>query len=256
MNSVFIARMTAVLLLCASATPGSAQVDPANVPVKEVQIAATSFFLADPVPAWVEPAAIPEGNKKAPLVVRLADTQLLVTDTPIEHVHRAVMINDAASLTAAGQLTIAFVPDYQRLHLHAVRVLRGHETLDRTLSSTVRFLQRETGLERGMYSGEVTASILVDDLRVGDTLEFAYSIEGQNPVFGGKFSDVVAWDQPVPTALRRVVLNYPTSRQIFWRRIGNWRSRAVKPAGSDSPRPPIALTPRGRHRPGRPRPAP
>jgi lipoprotein NlpI len=234
MNAVFAARVASVLLLCASAMPGWAQApaEPAASPLKEVQVAATSFFLADPVPPWVEPIAIPEGNRGAPLVIRLADTQFLVKEAPVEHVHRAVMVNDATSLTAAGQLSIGFVPEYQRLHLHAVRVLRDNEVLDRTSSSTIRFLQRETGLELGMYSGEVTASILVNDLRVGDTLEFSYSIEGQNPVFGGKFADTVVWDQRVPTALRRVVLNYPASRHISWRPAGNWRSGAITPDDS------------------------
>ncbi|MBO0753849.1 MAG: hypothetical protein J2P53_17150, partial [Bradyrhizobiaceae bacterium] len=84
MTPVFIARMAAALLLCAPAVPGSARAqDAAPAPLKEVQIAATSFFLADPVPAWVESAAIPPGSQAAPLVVRLADTQLMVADTQV-----------------------------------------------------------------------------------------------------------------------------------------------------------------------------
>lgn len=233
MTPVFIARMAAALLLCAPAVPGSARAqDAAPAPLKEVQIAATSFFLADPVPAWVESAAIPPGSQAAPLVVRLADTQLMVADTQVVHVHRAVQVNDAASLTAAGQLAIGFVPEYQRLHLHAIRVLRDNEALDRTTSSTVRFLQRETGLEHGMYSGEVTASVLVNDLRVGDTLEFSYSVEGQNPVFGGRFASIITWDARAPQMSRRVVVNYPASRAISWQRIGPWQSDALAPADS------------------------
>ncbi len=236
-----IARLAAVLLfVCAAAAPGGAQspaaqtpadaANAANAPLKEVQIAANSFSLADPVPSWVEPVAVPEGNKSVPLFLRLVDTQLMINDAPAEYVHRAVMINDAAALNAAGQLSIGFVPEYQRLHLHAIRILRDQEVLDRTSSSQVRFLQRETGLERGLYSGEVTASILVNDLRVGDTLDFVYTVEGQNPVFGGKFADTVVWDQRAPTAVRRLVVNYPTSRQITWRTAGNWSSGAIAPA--------------------------
>jgi lipoprotein NlpI len=255
MNAVFAARraaarMAMVLLLCASAMPGGAQAQTANgpaanapsanapsanipqaaqVPLKEVQVAATSFFQGDPVPSWVEPVAMPDGNKSAPVVFRLVDTQFLVNETPVVYARRALTVNDAASLTAAGQIAIGFVPEYQRLHLHAIHVLRDNEVLDRTQSSTVRFLQRETGLEHGLYSGEVTASILVNDLRVGDTLDLSYSVEGQNPVFGGKFSNLVSWDQRAPISLRRVVLNYPASRQISWRRIGNWQSNPVVP---------------------------
>jgi lipoprotein NlpI/transglutaminase-like putative cysteine protease len=250
MNAVFAARraaarMATVLLLCASAMPGAAQAQTTNapstnapqaaqIPFKEVQVAATSFFQGDPVPPWVEPVAMPDGNKSAPLVLRLVDTQFLVNETPVLYFRRALTVNDAASLTAAGQISIGFVPEYQRLHLHAIHVLRDSEVLDRTQSSTIRFLQRETGLEHGLYSGEVTASILVNDLRVGDTLDLYYSVEGQNPVFGGKFASLTGWDQRAPTALRRVVLNYPASREISWRPIGNWQSRPVVPVESTS----------------------
>ena len=84
MNSSFTARTAAALVLFVFAMPCCvrAQVDPANTPLKEVPIAATSFFLAGPVPSWVEPATIPEGNKGAPLIVRLADTQFLVREAP------------------------------------------------------------------------------------------------------------------------------------------------------------------------------
>jgi lipoprotein NlpI/transglutaminase-like putative cysteine protease len=203
-----------------------------NGPLKEVQIAADAFSLADPLPSWVDSIAIPEASEPQPVVIRLADTQILVRSTPVVYVRRAVMVNDAASLSSAGQLAIPFVPQYQRLQLHAIRVLRGRESLDRTASAPIRFLQRETGLERGVYSGEVTASILVDDLRVGDTLEFSYSVHGQNPVFGDRFVDTVSWDQVFPTLLRRVVLNHPVDRKIGWRVLGDGQSTSLVPTES------------------------
>ena len=166
------------------------------------------------------------------MLVRLADTQYHIDRAPVVYVRRAVTINDAASLSRAGQVSIPFVPQYHKLKVHAVRVLRAGETLDRTASSSVRFLQRETGLEQGVYSGEVTASILVNDLRIGDTLEYAYSLYGQNPVFGDKFIATVGWDQGYPAALRRVVLNHPAGRQISWRLIGDRKGAPLTPAES------------------------
>ena len=210
----------------------NAQTNSGNIPLKEVEVAKDAFTLADPIPSWVDPVAIPEGSTAQPLVIRLADTQFLVGSTPVVYVHRALMINNAALLSAAGQLPISFVPQYQRLQVHAIHVLRGQEILDRTTSSTIRFLQRESGLERGVYSGVVTASILVNDLRPGDTLEFSYSLHGQNPVFGGKFVDSTFWDQSHPTLLRRVVLNYPIGRQISWRLLGDGQHRPLAPQES------------------------
>ncbi len=196
--------------------------------IKEVELGASAFTLGAPLPAWVETAAIPETDSKQPIVARLTDTQFLVDRIPVAYVHQATLINDAASLTALGSISISFVPEYQRLELHSIYIHRGQEKLDRTKLSNIRFLQRELGLERGVYSGVVAASILVNDLRVGDTLDISYSIYGQNPVFGGKYQEFAAWDRPFPTLLRRVVLNYPTDRKIAWRMIG------------DRPLPPVA----------------
>jgi lipoprotein NlpI len=214
------------LLLLSSA---EAQAPQDNNQLKEVQVVAGAFSLGDPIPAWVEPVAIPDVSQVHPIVLRLADNQYLIDDAPVIYVRRALMVNDAASLSSAGQISIPFVPQYHHLKLHAVRLFRKGESLDRTASSTVRFLQRETALEQGLYSGEVTASVLVSDLRVGDTLEFAYSLHGQNPVFGDKFIETASWDQTFPTTLRRIVLNHRLGRRISWRLIGDRKSKPVLP---------------------------
>jgi transglutaminase-like putative cysteine protease/lipoprotein NlpI len=229
MNCHVLARTLIWPLICVFVTSSTASGQ--NVPDKlnEVQLEANAFSLGDPIPAWVEPAAIPSSTRTDPVVNRLADTQWLVGSTPVIHIHRAVMVNDSASLSSAGQLPIAFAPEYQRLHIHALKVHRGDDIQDRTSLSNIRFLQRERRLEQGVYSGVVTASVLVSDLRVGDTLEYAYSIEGENPVFDGKFFDGVGWDQMYPTLLRRVVLNIPADRHISWRLIGDGSARPVVP---------------------------
>jgi len=146
-------------------------------------------------------------------------------------VRRAVAVNDAGSLTAAGQIGINFVPEYHRVQLHSIHTLRGPEALDRTNSPT-RFLQRERSLERGVYSGEVTASVLVSDLRVGDTLVYAYSIVGQNPIFGGKFIDIERWDQGFRTVQRRLAVSHALDKRIAWRLIGDGQVKPVTPTES------------------------
>ena len=197
--------------------------------LREVQLGPSAFTLADPVPSWVDQAPLPESNLSQPNVVRLADTQYLVDQVPVTFVRRATLINDAASLTAAGRFSISFAPEYERVQLHSIRIYRAQSAIDRTTTSNVRFLRREQGLEQGIYSGHVTASVLIDDLRVGDTLDVSYSILGQNPVFGGKFSSIASWDQSVPTLRRRVIMNHPIDRRLAWRMIGDRPSAPVVP---------------------------
>ncbi|MDV7401596.1 DUF3857 domain-containing protein, partial [Arthrospira platensis SPKY1] len=100
-------------------------------------------------------------------------------------VNRAEQAREAGALGVIGQPQLAFNPQHQRLLLHRVHLVRGDEVIDHTPTVRVRFLQRETELEQGVYSGVITAALLLEDVRVGDTLHLVYSVEGDNPVFAG-----------------------------------------------------------------------
>lgn len=223
-----LVRTSALLFSVLAFSDAFAQQSPDNQ-LKEIQISADAFAMAAPTPSWVNPTNIPESNNPGPIVVRLADTQLLAGEVPIRYSRHATQINDAASLGLVGRFSISFDPTYERVELHAIRIYRGQDRLDLTTTSNIRFLQREQNLERGVYSGLVTASILVSDLRVGDTLDVSYSIYGQNPVFAGKYVGLVLWDQSYPTVLRHVVFNRPAGRQVAWRMVGDRPDPAIIP---------------------------
>src|SRR5262245_57506679 len=99
---------------------------------RDVEVAAGAFSRQAPVPSWVEPIAMPDAGAPQPVVARIADTQFLIGESPVAYIRRALTVNDAGSLTAIGQISIPFNPQYQRLELHAVHIVRGSEILDRT----------------------------------------------------------------------------------------------------------------------------
>ena len=193
---------------------------PAPQTDREIQIAADAFVKDPKVPRWVQPHAVPDSKTAGAAVLVLSDSQILVGDTPVEFTHRAVKINDASVLSTIGRLPLAFIPAYQRMVLHTLQVVRDGVVLDRLAGAQVRFLQREAGLENNLYSGVVTASILIDDLRVGDTLELAFSTIGQNPVFGAMYAGGQGWDQGLAIDERRVVVNAPVQRRVGWKTHG------------------------------------
>lgn len=188
-----------------------------------------AFVRGAPLPHWAEPVALPPVDMQAgrpPVLVRLADTQLWTgghadDDPPSYLVQRAEQVNDAGALSQMGQLTVQFNPHFQRLLLHRVCVLRDDHTHDHTATLAVRFLQREAGLEQGVESGVVTATMVLPDLRVGDTLLLVYTVQGENPIFAGHYAGWAGWDQSHPVALRHVMLVAPEARRIHWRWIGD-----------------------------------
>jgi len=209
------------VVLCGSAMAQAAAGN--SEPLKEIQVAPEAFVRGAPVPAWADLLPVPPADPALPvaaLVVRLADSHLRVGEPQSYLVNRAEQALEASALSAIGQPQLSFNPQHQRLLLHSVQLLRGGETIDHTADVQVRFLQRETALEQGIYSGVITASLLLEGVRVGDTLHLVYSVVGDNPIFGGRFADAASWQQNAPTGLRRVTLSGPADRPVQWRWIG------------------------------------
>ncbi|MEP7120961.1 MAG: DUF3857 domain-containing protein [Byssovorax sp.] len=63
---------------------------------------------------------------------------------------------------------------YQRLELHFVVVLRDGQRLDRLNRSAVKFVQRQAGWEQGVYDGQRSALLFIEDVRVGDVIEASF----------------------------------------------------------------------------------
>ena len=213
-------------LLSLPVTPALA--DAAVAPVGSAKrLAEQAFTRGTPLPSWVNRLAeLPAALPGTALSARLSDVQFHVGATSTLYAHRALVAGDSSSLGALGQYEVQFQPEYQQVALHTLRILRGGAVIDKLAGADIRFLQRETSLDQGIYSGEVTVAIVTDDVRVGDTLEMEYTITGQNPVFGGKFFQAAQWDSPMPVQLRRVTLNLPQDRKVNYRLIGGERGAA------------------------------
>ena len=148
-------------------------------------------------PNWVQAvtARSPNGLALAPVQVLLVDRQTRVDAASATHyAHFVRQINDSAGLQNGAQITIEFDPSYQNLAWHQLTVVRGNQRIDKLDRKLVKVLHRETQLEQQVVDGRMTASIVLDDLRVGDKVEWAASLVGSNPVFGGRFVDL-EWAQ-------------------------------------------------------------
>jgi len=173
-------------------------------------------------PHWAQPLPVPPPPAAGPaLQVLLADTQLWAGPEPAYLIQRVEQVHDASALGHIGQLRIDFNPRYQQLLLHAVRIRRGDAWIDHTANVSLQCLQREAGLEQGVVSGLATATMVLPDVRVGDTLHLAYTVQGENPIFGGRYAGWAGWDQPHPIAHRHVSIAMPIDRCIHWRWLGD-----------------------------------
>jgi TPR repeat protein len=190
--------------------------------------AAARAVVLEPLPKWIETPAEPlETRRQDPVVVRLQETQVKVDKQVSQFFNRAVQVNERSALSSIGQFTLEYNPEYQKIHLHKVALLRDGKLLDRSKDAQVRHLQRELGIESGTFVGTETLVLLLRDVRIGDTLWVNYSIDGRNPVFGDTWNASYNWDFGAPVELRRIVLQHPAQRQITWRQLGDYHRQPI-----------------------------
>lgn len=199
-------------------------------PAGKLQTEIAGFTRGAPLPKWISPLAeIPRTERTDPVVMRLNETQELVGVAPATLYNRAVQVNDSSALGVIGQYAINYFAQYQKLALHRVVILRGNERLDRTASVNIRPLQRETDIESGMLGGATTVQLLLDDVRIGDTLWISYTIDGNNPVLGKRWSGDFTWDGAGPIELRRITVLHPRNRPLSWRQLGDFHTEQITP---------------------------
>lgn len=199
-------------------------------PAGKLQTEIAGFTRGAPVPKWATLLTdIPRTERTDPVVIRLNEIQAWVGGVPATTVNRAIQVNDSSELGVIGQFSINYFAQYQKLALHRVVILRGDQRLDRTASVNIRPLQRETNIESGLLGGATTVQLLLDDVRIGDTLWISYTVEGENPVFGKHWSAEFHWDSSSPIELRRVTVLHPRNRPVIWRQLGDFLTAPITP---------------------------
>ena len=153
--------------------------------------AATPDYRIGPVPAWVQPV-VESAPKPAALGTTPGGERWWLVDRQVRvaggqrstYVHTIVEAVTEAGVAEAAKIEVAFDPSYAALTLHDVRIWRDGRPVSHLADAQVKVLQRETDLESRIYDGRRTASLVLPDVRPGDAVEVAYTVNGRNPVFG------------------------------------------------------------------------
>ncbi len=129
----------------------------------------------------------------------------------------AVKVLQDSGLKHASEFGMYFQPDYQTLTLHYVRHYRGESFIDITNEIDIRLLQREENISSGIYDGGVSAMALVKDVQVGDIVEYAFTVNGRNPIYKGEYfkSFPVSWSLDVRKSVNRIISDRPLYSQIM-----------------------------------------
>ncbi|MDJ0977007.1 MAG: DUF3857 domain-containing transglutaminase family protein [Erythrobacter sp.] len=136
-----------------------------------------------PTPEWAsdsEPLPVPE-DAQGLIFVRRQDTIARLTETGARSYQSQLFRLLQPQALQLGNIAFAWNPASGPAQVHAVRIHRGSRVIDVLESTQFEILRREDQLEQAMLDGNLTASLRVPDLRVGDDLEFAYTVPLHDP---------------------------------------------------------------------------
>jgi len=195
------------------------------------QLAATTFKTGRP-PSWVMPAASePLESTEASQgaggqVFALFDTQANAAKGEA-YLHVVKQITDPSGVQNGSNLEFSWDPSYQELTIHAITIERGTNRLNRLEPAKFKVIQQETDLNRHIYNGTLAAVLFLDDVRVGDRIEYSYTLRGENPSLKGRYSEVFSLGWAVPVGHRQIRLLWPKDRPIHVRVHGSRAEPAV-----------------------------
>lgn len=190
-------------------------------------LATTSAAWADEKPAygppakWVKVAEIPTppADDQAPaLQAVLDDSQVMLGKDGLQSYNRRIARITKPEGLKAGARSVTWRPDRDKVTLHALAIIRDGQRIDLLKNGEeVLILRREKDLERAMLDGRMTASIQIKDLRVGDMVDWSYSVERRDPILGPRLSDFERMGWPGVIGRYRVRMLWADGTPMVWK---------------------------------------
>jgi len=181
----------------------------------------TNVIKAPPA-LWIEPIDAPEiRQERLPyvtngVVYQLADTQINWRPDGYEfYYHYTYKITDRAGLEQASKLSQEFDPADTELAFNFIELLREGKTEDRLTDATITTLRQEDGLATDIIDGNVTALVVLDDIRVGDTINYAVSGRVTSKLWPGHFFDGIQMGWTVPVGESRYRIIWPSDKPLY-----------------------------------------
>ena len=175
-----------------------------------------------PAPAWVEDVAV----ETTVFDQQAYGQKIILFERQVNRGTHQTFVRVVKEITSetgvqnGANLTFSFDPSFEKLMVHSVLVHREGHGLERLDAGKFKFIQQETDLDRQIYNGQLSAVLFLEDVRVGDRVEYAYTVSGENPVWQGFYADLflVKWPSPVQHLRQRVL--WPADHELHFKSFG------------------------------------
>ncbi|MDB4222502.1 DUF3857 domain-containing protein [Granulosicoccus sp.] len=150
-------------------------------------------YTIDPIPSWVTPVpafdpSLPNGvDSEHGYHDRLSDLQINGIERGNTRIFSAVefSLTNSVGVENFSDIEISFDPNYQTLSLHELVIERDKVLINKLDSASFDIIQSEFDSAALFYDGTQILRTELDDVQVGDTIRYSYTLAGENPVFAG-----------------------------------------------------------------------
>lgn len=138
--------------------------------------------------SWIDDIAAPESSEvskydvKSGAYYKLIDYQVDL-DKSSYYSHFVFNVLSSGGASNVSRIEISYDSSYQVVQFHKLVIHRRGEQIDRTSEVTFEYIKNEQQLQSNIYTGDVTALAVLEDIRKDDWVEFSYTVVGNNPVF-------------------------------------------------------------------------
>lgn len=201
------------------------------VPIEKAvwDVAPPGHWVVENEPDW--DFKVPAGEEYG-LAILLQDEQRLV-ETHASYSRTVRQLLTLGAVQALSQTSIDFDPAAFKLWIHELAVWRKDlqgtwKKRSHAQRENLLLRQREEQLEQQMLHGRVSVVALLEDVRVGDAIEIAYTLEPTDPLPGWRFTAFFGWGWSIPNARVLFSLQLDPAQKVNWR----WH---VPPDGGPQP---------------------
>ncbi|WP_439880864.1 DUF3857 domain-containing protein [Pontibacter sp. MBLB2868] len=189
---------------------------------QQTALAAPRNVTVKPEPTWIKKLPQRTQTKISPDDVN-GGYHYLLMNMQIEVAKQETYYRNVYKLTTEegvqnySEIRLSFDPNHEQLQLHKIVVWRNGKPINKLDLNKVKVIQREQGMDRGIYDESLTAVLVLEDIRVGDILEYACTIKGGNPVFRGKFFNSFNLQNYDPMDELLVRIEVPQNRKLNYK---------------------------------------
>ncbi|TIV44197.1 MAG: DUF3857 domain-containing protein, partial [Mesorhizobium sp.] len=179
------------------------------------------MVLRGPTESWVKQVDIPAADPARSDQVKNGISWLLSDDQInhravgyVEYWRTVYKIVDRPGLEQGAGIDLQFDPSRHKVTLNHLQIIRDGAVLDRLEDVKFDIFRKEKDAEKGVFDGWLTAHANIDDVRVGDIIDYGSTYE-ITPLVGKELffkSFASEWEEPV--ALIRTTITWPTAQPL------------------------------------------